>query len=134
MAERTTGLADGDSRDGANIAAVIAVFALVAGGAWLFNNLSAANDTLNCVASDRTNCHEILPRTRLRIDRAPTADGLGRQPTAQSERSAVRTLAGLLERLSASSIFPQVASRNRKTFESPLNTSSLTKRFRPGRK
>jgi hypothetical protein len=48
-----------ESRDGANNAAIVFIIVLVAGGIWLFNKLNASNDTLNCVASGRTNCHEI---------------------------------------------------------------------------
>jgi hypothetical protein len=62
MAEQVGGPPDppeDDSRDGANIAVIVFIIVLVAGGIWLFNRLTAANDTLNCVASGRTNCHEL---------------------------------------------------------------------------
>ena len=49
---------DGNGSDRGNIAAVVVVIALVIGGIWLFSKLSASNETLNCVASGRTNCHE----------------------------------------------------------------------------
>jgi hypothetical protein len=53
-----------ESRDGANIAVIVFIIVLVVGGIWLFNSLTAANDTLNCVASGRRNCHEIaIPDT-----------------------------------------------------------------------
>lgn len=57
---------DDDNRDGANIAAVIFVVVLVIGAIWVFNRLNSANETLNCVASGRTNCNEIA-----RPDAAP---------------------------------------------------------------
>ena len=62
MAEQVGGpseLPEDESRDGVNIAVIVFVIVLVAGGIWLFNSLSAANDTLNCVASGRRNCNEI---------------------------------------------------------------------------
>jgi len=41
------------------IAAIIFVALIVVGGVWLFEKLSAANDTLNCVAAGRRNCQQI---------------------------------------------------------------------------
>ncbi|WP_158813193.1 hypothetical protein [Methylocapsa sp. S129] len=64
MAEQITGPdepPEDENRDGANIAAVIFIIALVIGGIWLFNKLNSSNDMLNCVASGRTNCHPIAP-------------------------------------------------------------------------
>jgi hypothetical protein len=50
---------DGGNRDGANIAALIFIAILVVGAVWLFNTLNAANQTMNCVASGRTNCADL---------------------------------------------------------------------------
>jgi hypothetical protein len=46
---------DGDNSR-TNLAAIVIVVLLLAFGVWLVNRLTAANDTLNCVASGRTNC------------------------------------------------------------------------------
>jgi heme/copper-type cytochrome/quinol oxidase subunit 4 len=50
---------EGDNNNRANIAAAIFVVVLVVGAVWLFNKLNAANETLNCVASGRTNCADL---------------------------------------------------------------------------
>ena len=43
--------------DGPKIAALVFIALLVIGGVWVFTSLQNANDTLNCIASGRTNCN-----------------------------------------------------------------------------
>lgn len=49
-----------ENRDFANIVALVFVVALALGGLWLFNELKRHNEILNCVASGRRNCDEVL--------------------------------------------------------------------------
>jgi hypothetical protein len=49
-----------ENRDFANIVALVFVVALALGAYWLFKELERHNEILNCVASGRRNCDELL--------------------------------------------------------------------------
>ncbi len=49
-----------ESRDFANIAALVFVVALAIGGYWLFTEIGRHNEILNCVASGRRNCDALV--------------------------------------------------------------------------
>jgi hypothetical protein len=57
--EKPPGTPEDDNVNRANIAAIVIVFLILVFGVWLFNKLTAANDTLDCVASGRRNCAEL---------------------------------------------------------------------------
>ncbi len=49
-----------ENRDFANIVALVFVVALAIGGYWLFKEIERHNEILNCVASGRRNCDELV--------------------------------------------------------------------------
>jgi hypothetical protein len=51
---------EGESRDFANLVALVFVVALALGAFWLFKELERHNEILNCVASGRRNCDALL--------------------------------------------------------------------------
>ncbi|MGO4870378.1 MAG: hypothetical protein ACLPGW_07165 [Roseiarcus sp.] len=49
-----------ENRDFANIAALVFVVVLELGAFWLFKEIQRHNEILNCVASGRRNCVDIV--------------------------------------------------------------------------